>query len=159
MTNAQIITLVFIFHGLFSIALLGAISHQAAAVWWPVRAGGGVPGFMTRFRAVKAANYVNAIIVLFVITFALGAIAYPAYRIGARIFMENLRMSATVGSFEVKEHLVSMGLGLLPAYWYFWRQPLRPEHEFTRKMITLILALFVWASFLVGHVLNNVRGV
>ena len=158
MTNAQIITTLFILHGLFAIALLGAITHQALSVWWPVR-GGGNPGFMTRFRAVKAANYVNAIIVLFLITFTLGSIVYPSYRIGARVFMENLRMSSVVGAFEMKEHLVSMGLALLPAYWYFWRQPLEPQHETTRKMMTLIIALFIWASFLVGHVLNNIRGV
>ena len=156
--SAQTTTFLFVLHGLFAIALLGAITHQALSVWWPVR-GGGNPNFMARFRAVKAANYVNAIIVLFLITFTLGAIVYPAYRIGARVTMENLRMSASVGSFEVKEHLVSMGLGLLPAYWYFWRQPLQPQHETTRKMMTLILALFVWTSFLVGHVLNNIRGV
>jgi hypothetical protein len=152
------ITFLFVLHGLFAMALLGAITHQALSVWWPVK-GGGNPSFMARFRAVKAANYVNAIIVLFVITFILGSIVYPNYRIGARVFMENLRMSATVGSFEMKEHLVSMGLALLPAYWYFWRQPLQPQHEGTRKALVLILALFVWSAFLVGYVLNNIRGI
>ena len=156
--SAQTITLLFTFHGLFAIALLGAVTHQALSVWWPVKTAGNA-NFMTRFRAVKAAGYVNTIIVLFLITFTLGAIVYPTYRIGARITMENLRMSAPVGSFEVKEHLISMALGLLPAYWYFWRQPLLAEHEQTRKMLTLVFALFVWASFLVGHVLNNIKGV
>ena len=150
-------TVLFVLHGLFAIALLGAITHQAAAVWVPVRRPN--PSFLTRFRAVKAANYTVAIIVLFVLTFSMGAIVYPAYRIGARIYMENLKMSAVVGSFEVKEHLVSFGLALLPAYWYFWRQPLLPEHEKTRKVITLLIALFVWSAFLVGYVLNNIRGV
>ena len=91
--------------------------------------------------------------------FILGGIVYPVYRIGARVYMENLRMSALVGSFEMKEHLASFGLALLPAYWYYWRHPLAPEHEMTRKTITLLLALFIWASFLIGYVLNNVRGV
>ncbi len=151
------ITFLFILHGLFAVALLGAVTHQALSVWWPVRAGNA--NFMARFRAVKAANYVNAIIVLFLITFLLGSIVYPAYRIGARVFMENLRMSATVGAFEMKEHLITFSLGLLPAYWYFWREPLRPEHAMTRKMMTLLLAIFIWSAFLVGHVLNNIRGV
>ena len=150
-------TFMFVLHGLCAIALLGAITHQAAAVWVPVRRPN--PSFLTRFRAVKAANYTVAIIVLFVLTFAFGAIVYPVYRIGARIYMENLRMGSAVGSFEVKEHLATFGLALLPAYWYFWRQPLVAEHEWTRKVITLLIALFVWSSFLVGYVLNNIRGV
>ena len=151
------ITFLFILHGLFAIALLGAITHQAVAVALPVKSASA--SFVTRFRAVKAASYTNAIIVMFLVTFVLGAIVYPTYRIGARITLEDLRMGAAVGSFEMKEHLISFALGLLPAYWYFWRQPLDPQHAGTRKWVTLIIALFVWASFLVGHVLNNIKGV
>jgi hypothetical protein len=150
-------TFLFVMHGLFAIALLGAITHQAVGVWLPSRSSD--PNFIGRFRAVKAASYTNAIIVLFIITFALGAVVYPNYRIGARVFMENLRMGAAVGSFEVKEHLVTFALGLLPAYWFFWRQPLDPAHARTRKLIVLLMTIFVWAGFLVGHVLNNIRGV
>ncbi len=151
------LTFLFVMHGLCAITLMGAITHQALSLWWPARAGNA--NFMARFRAVKAANYTNAVIVLFILTFTFGAIVYPSYRIGARVYMENLKMSAVVGSFEMKEHLVSFGLGLLPAYWYFWRQPLAPQHETTRKLIVLLLALFVWSAFFVGYVLNNIRGV
>ena len=150
-------TFLFVMHGLLAILLLGAITHQAIALWIPSRLPD--PNFVGRVRAVKAASYTNAIIILFVLTFALGAVVYPTYRIGARVFMENLRMGAAVGSFEVKEHLVSFALGLLPAYWYFWRQPLDPGHGWTRKLIVLLMTVFIWAGFLVGHVLNNIRGV
>src|SRR5215475_2918924 len=34
----------------------------------------------------------------------------------------------TVGSFELNEHVVTMGLGLPPAYWYFWQQAPSAEH-------------------------------
>jgi hypothetical protein len=152
-----VITFLFVMHSLCAVALLGAITHQAASVWAPVRKPGAA--FLNRFRAVKAANYVNAIIVLFLITFTLGAIVYPNYRIGARVYMEDLRMSAPVGSFEVKEHLMTFGLALLPAYWYFWRLPHAPEQETTRKALVLILALFIWTAFLIGTVLNNIKGV
>ena len=144
-------TFLFVMHGLFAIALLGAITHQAVGLWWPYKSAD--PNFLGRFRAVKATSYTNAIIILFLITFVLGAVVYPTYRIGARIFMENLRMGAAVGSFEVKEHLVSFALGLL------WRQPLDPRHAWTRKLIVLLMAIFIWAGFMVGHVLNNIRGV
>jgi hypothetical protein len=62
------------------------------------------------------------------------------------------------GSFGLKEHFVAVGLGMLPAYWYFWRQPLAGEQARPRAVITLILAFVVWWSFLVGHILNNIRG-
>ncbi len=145
-----------ILHGLCAVALLGAITHQAASVWAPARKPGAA--FLTRFRAVKAASYVNAIVVLFVVTFTLGAIVYPAYRIGARIYMEDLRMSGPVGAFEVKEHLMTFALALLPAYWFYWRLPHAPEQETNRKALVLLLALFIWAAFLIGHVLNNIKG-
>jgi hypothetical protein len=150
-------TLLFVLHGLCAIALLGAVTHQAASVWLPVRQPSA--NFVNRFRMVKAANYTNAVIVLFIVTFILGGTVYPIYRIGARIYMENLKMSALVGAFEMKEHLVTFGLALLPAYWYYWRHPLAPEHEMTRKVIVLLLAVFIWSAFLIGYVLNNVRGV
>jgi hypothetical protein len=68
-------------------------------------------------------------------------------------------MSAPVGSFEVKEHLMTFALALLPAYWYYWRLPHKPEQDTTRKALVLILALFVWTAFLIGYVLNNIKGI
>jgi hypothetical protein len=67
-------------------------------------------------------------------------------------------MRSAEGAFELKEHFAAIGLGLLPVYWYYWQQPLVPEHARTRAMLTSILAFAVWFSFLVGHVLNNIRG-
>ena len=53
---------------------------------------------------------------------------------------------------------MTVGLGILPAYWYFWRQPLADDHSRTRALLTATLAFIVWWSFLVGHILNNMRG-
>jgi len=63
-----------------------------------------------------------------------------------------------VGIFDLKEHFVTVGLGMLPAYWYFWRQPFADNHARARAVLTAILAFIVWWSFLVGHILNNMRG-
>lgn len=151
------ITTLLIIHGLLAVALLGAITHQALSVWWPVRAG--ASGFVDRFRAVRSASYTNAIIVLYVVTAFLGGVLlYPTYRLTVRVLLSQLRLNAANGIFEFKEHLVAIGLGLLPAYWYYWRQPLAPEQAGARRALTALLALVVWWSFLVGHVLNNIRG-
>jgi hypothetical protein len=65
---------------------------------------------------------------------------------------------SVVGAFELKENLVAIGLGLLPVYWYYWRQPLAADDARNRRLITLFLTLIAWWGFLVGHVINNIRG-
>jgi hypothetical protein len=149
-------TTLLIIHGLLAITLLGAVTHQTVAVWMPVRSGTG--NFIGRFRAVPANTYVIATIVLYVATFILGAWIYTHYRYTSRLALEQLRFFKVVGAFEVKEHLAVIGLILLPAYWYFWRQPLAPDYAPARKQVTLLLALLVWANFLLGHIVNNGRG-
>jgi hypothetical protein len=109
-------------HGLLAFLLLGAITHQVVSVWAPVRAG--AANFVSRFRAVGSANYANAIVVLYLVTASLGAFIYTNYRITARLTLEQGHYWKSFGAFEIKEHLIAIGLATLPAYWYFWRQPL-----------------------------------
>jgi len=150
------IVVLLILHALLAVTLLGAITHQAISVWMPLRK---TPGsFVGRMRAVPAASYVNAIVVLYLATATLGGIIYPSYRLSVRIVLEQLQLWKANGAFELKEHFVAVGLGMLPAYWYFWRQPLAADHARTRAVLTSILAFIVWWSFLVGHILNNIRG-
>jgi len=108
-------TTLLIIHGLLAVALLGAITHQAVSAWMPVRSKAG--NFVTRFRAVPSTSYVTAIIVLYVVTFVMGAWIYTQYRFTSRLALEQLR---------------------------FFK--------------TLLLAIIVWANFLVGHIANNARG-
>ena len=149
------ITIMLILHGLASVALLGAITHQAMAAWWPARHS---HGFIARMRSVSPLSYTNAVIVLFLITAILGGLIYPAYRLSVRVVLEDYRLWAANGSFEVKEHLDAIGAGLLPAYWYFWRDPSEKQHAWTRAILTALIAVTVWWGFIVGHVLNNIRG-
>jgi hypothetical protein len=149
-------TTLLILHGLLALALLGAITHQTVAVWWAVSAPAG--SFVARFRAVPGVSYVGAIIVLYVLTFILGAWIYTQYRFTARLALEQLRFFKTVGVFELKEHLATIGLILLPAYWAYWRRPLSQEYASARRSVTLLLALLVWSNFLIGHIVNNARG-
>ena len=55
-------------------------------------------------------------------------------------------------------YALSIGLTLLPAYWFFWKNAQDPQYETARKMVTVYLACACWFLFIVGHVLNNVRG-
>jgi hypothetical protein len=150
-------SILFITHALLAVALLGALTHQAVSVLMPVRQAVGAPGFVTRFRAVHGPGYATAVCVLWVLTFLMGSWIYIKYRVYIRIPIERAGFWKTQGAFELKEHLVTIGLGLLPAYWYLWKNR-APEFEGARKGVTLVLAAFCWYGFLVGHILNNVRG-
>jgi hypothetical protein len=156
MSWTSLMTVLLIVHGLSAVALLGAITHQAASVWWPARSHAG--SFVGRFRAVPSTAYVNAVVVLYLLTMLLGAIIYTHYTISARIELIQLELWKPYGVFEMKEHFTAIGLGTLPAYWYFWQSSAAPQHPRVRAMLTALLAFTVWWSFLVGHIVNNVRG-
>ena len=154
------IVVLLILHGLLAVGLLGAITHQALSVL-PLAAGRGQRTFFDRFRGVNGPAYATPIVILFVITAIGGALLYPQYRIDVRPALEDMRNSAANGVFEIKEHLIAIGLGLLPAYWQVWRQPNDAQGAQTvsaRRALTWLLAVFVWWGFIVGHVLNNIRG-
>ena len=145
-----------IIHGLLAVTLLGAITHQAIGVCWPARTA--AASLVGRMRMVSASTYVNAIVVLYMLTAILGGVIYPTYRSSVRFVLEQSQFYAANGSFELKEHFVAVGLGMLPVYWSVWRQPLVEVFTFTRAVTTGMLAFIVWWSFLVGHILNNIRG-
>lgn len=162
------ITTLLILHGLLAVALLGAITHQALAACWPSRQ---PAGFVSRFRAVSGLSYTNAIIILFVLTFILGGVIYPAYRLNVRGYLSDYRLLSAEGAFEIKEHVSAIGLGLLPLYWFLWRRTIAEPagadgaaaangsaQVLARGAVTVMLALIVWYGFLAGHILNNIRG-
>ena len=96
--------------------------------------------------------------VLYVATLILGLIIYPNYRIGARLAMEQFRLKASVGSFELKEHVIAIAFGLLPVYWWLW-QPAQKAWATSRRIVTIMIAISVWYGFMVGHYLVNIRGI
>jgi hypothetical protein len=88
----------------------------------------------------------------------LGGIIYTNYRITARLTLEQGSYWKSFGAFEFKEHLIAIGLAMLPAYWYFWQPSSDAGHARTRTMLTTLLAFIVWWGFLTGHIVNNIRG-
>jgi hypothetical protein len=151
------IQVLLILHVLVGAALLGALTHQAFAVGRRPKTPG--TSFVGRFRGVNSPTFTNVVCLLYAVSVLLGALLYPRYRIDVRPLLEDMQLRAANGLFETKEHFAAVGLGLLPAYWLFWRQPLLPEHGSTRKYLTWILAFTAWFNFLVGELLNNIRGI
>ena len=149
-------TTLVLFHGLISVALLGAITHQALAV--VARRAEPRASFVARFRGTDPAAYSTAIVVLFAVVVLTGAVLYPSYRLVVRPTLQMLDLRAANGVFEIKEHLSAMGLILLPAYWASWRQPLLTEYSAVRVGLTWILASTVWWNFIVGQLLVSIKG-
>jgi hypothetical protein len=145
-----------IVHGLLAVVLLGGLTHQAVAACWPARQ---ADGFLSSFRAVSGARYTTVNIALYLVSALLGGVIYPTYRLYVRTYLEAARLWEMNGSFEVKEQFVAVGLGMLPLYWYVWREPLEERFRGARAATTAILCFIVWYGFIVGHVLNNIRGV
>jgi hypothetical protein len=88
----------------------------------------------------------------------LGAVVYLYFKVDVQPILERERHWHAMGYFDLKEDFVVIGLGVLPAYWYCWRGPVNGQHHQIRIILTVLLAFIVWWSFLVGHVMNNIRG-
>lgn len=148
-------SIVLIIHGILAVLLLGAITHQAIGVDWPVAKRS--PGFWSAVRSVNGMNYTNAIIALFLVTFLIGTIIYPTYRVHVRTVLQEYRDFKPEGMFEMKEHLMALSLALLPLYWFLWRRA-SDANRLARAVVTTFLASAVWWGFLTGHIINNIRG-
>lgn len=150
------VTALLILHGLVGVALLGAITHQMVSLLRQrtVRSG----TFIDRYTSVSQRTFTVAVVFLYLAGVTLGAIIYPNYRLNVRIPFEEMRLGWAIGLFELKEHFAGIGICLLPLYAFCWKEEAAETHRRDRLAITLLLGFIVWWDFLVGHVLNNIRG-
>ncbi len=145
-------------HFTLAVALLAAVTLQAVAVLIPARQTAG--NFGDRLGPLSATSCAPVVVALYVPQVLMGMWIYTKYRIYVRIPMEQLGHWWIVGAFDGKEHVVAIGIALLPAYWYLWRrEPLNSEYSSLRKWLTVLLALIVWYAFINGHIANDFRGV
>ena len=149
-------TTLLILHGLVAVALIGAITHQVLATCAPPNAE--PHSFFGRFRAIPAARFANALVFLYSTSWLLGAVVYLYFKIDIQPTLERDRHWHAMGFFDLKEDFVVIGLGVLPAYWLCWRETDNSQHRHLRSALTVLLAFIVWWSFIVGHVLNDIRG-
>jgi hypothetical protein len=143
-------------HGLSALALLGALTHQSVSVVYRSRARRDLIG---SFGAVRSNIYTNTIVVLYVVTFALGGWIYTIFRYKSRPVLEDLGLFPAIALFDLKEHVAAVCLFLIPAYWLLWARVPLSQSQHARAALTILLAAGSWFSFVVGHVLNNLRGI
>jgi|SRR5215470_9819218 len=145
--------LLLLVHGLSAVLLLGALTHQAIALWWPAPRGSAA--FARALRAVHPERYAKAVVVLFVITAFLGGCLYPPFRVLVRAHYLDAHAPWATWLFEMKEHAAAVGLAVLPSYWIAWRGPGPPASQ---RSLTTFLTVIAWWNFVVGHLVNNARG-
>ena len=150
------VTALLILHGLVGVALLGAITHQTVSVLRRRQTRSG--SFLDRYTGVSQRTFTIAVLSLYPAGLIIGAVIYPAYRLNVRIPFEEMSLGWAVGLFELKEHFAGIGVALLPMYAYTWRSEASESHRRDRIALTLLLTFIVWWDFLIGHVLNNIRG-
>ena len=150
------VTALLILHGLVGVALLGAITHQTASLFRKSASRSG--SFLDHYTGVRQRTFTIAVLWLYPVGVLLGAVIYPAYRLNVRIPFEEMSLGWAVGMFELKEHFAGIGLGMLPIYAHTWRREGEESHRGDRIALTMVLTIIVWWDFIVGHVLNNIRG-
>ena len=152
----MLITVLLILHGLAAVILIGAISHQMIGSWKTKSAPSNT--FFQNLVNTRGATYTNAVVILYVLTSIGGGIIYPTYVMDVKGSLTDAQMLSAIGAFELKEHYAIIGLAMLPTYWYLWKKVPPAEHRITRALNTTVICAMVWTSFLVGHVLNNIKG-
>ncbi len=156
MFTGTLITVLLILHGLAGVALVGLTTHQAIAVWKtrPLAA----KNFVQAYINTRASTYTNAIVLIYIATFVGGGIIYPTYVMDVKSSLTDAGMNPPIGAFEIKEHIAVFGLAMLPSYWWLWKKAAPAEHVLARQMNTTLIALIVWWSFIIGYILNNIKG-
>ena len=153
-------TIVFLLlHGVCSLFLVGALSHQAAATWRRVPLAGRPTGVISGFASVRAPLYARSIAISYLLTMVLGDVLYGPYRVDVKTMLFDLQLWPWNGLFEIKEHLVALGFFLLAPYLSLWRRPQETAQVRSRRLLTTVLAAIVWYALLAGHLLNNLKGV
>ena len=150
-------TALLIVHGLFAVALIGSVSHQAIAATLKYSGIRGRPS-LARLRASDPNVYSSAVTILFLAVAIMGAILYPQYRLTVRPFVQSMDLRAANGAFELKEHFSALGVLMLPAYWAVWRQSRDKENQTARLWLTWLMAGFVWWNFIAGQLLVAIKG-
>jgi hypothetical protein len=137
-------------HLLFGVMVLGASTHHLFQV--------------IKGRAVTPARpakrYAFWTCVGYLVTFGWGVVIYPTYAYHVRYLFSDEHTPWATALFEIKEHILAVGLGILPFYYLASRDAalLAPRQRTLYLLSVWTIAAIVWYSFVVGGILVNVKG-
>ncbi len=141
-------------HTAGSVVLLGACTHHLLLMRHYVR------GRLERAPLEK--TYAKVITVAYAVTFALGALLYPTYRVHVRGYHLDRFDPAYARFFDVKETFAALALFVvlgLGALAYAWRPREEPHLAPVVAGMSLVVCAVVWFNAIVGVLVVSVRGV
>ena len=151
-------TILLIIHGLLAVALLGALTHQAMAVLMPVRQSGRQDSSRAFAPSPPLATPPQSASCGFSRS-SWGRGSTPSIASTCAFRSSRPATGKPKASSSFKEHAATLGLGAASDLLVLLeeRRTIRNTTGI-RKSVTAVLAFICWFDFLVGHVLNNVRG-
>jgi hypothetical protein len=139
-----------IVHLLVSVFAIGTVTHH----WWLVIRGGGSSGRLYRFTIWMAIGYSLALL--------LGILIYPSYNVLVRkppLGVLESSASWAVGLFEIKEHLGSISLAMLPWLIFSARyyEQLNKLQRASYIAGTWLFTVFVYYVFISGALVTAIK--
>lgn len=140
-------------HLLATFVLVGAMTHNLLIVLKYVQ------GKFARKK--REYYYLKISLWVYVLVYAVGAIAYPAFKINTRVRLLDEHLPWATGLFEVKEHWGALGLGFFVVY-YLLRRSFEPD-EANGKLwfyvpLCLLLNLILWYKVVIGCYVALLKG-
>src|SRR6185295_10609376 len=146
--------LLLVLHAGGSIVLIGAATHHALQMRHYLRG---------RFhREALEKTYAKVVSVAYVITFALGALLYPSYRVHVRGYFLDRHAPAFSGLFDLKETYASLALVVaiaLGALALTLKPAETPALVRVYAVMSFIVCAVVWFNVVAGILVVSVRGV
>lgn len=138
-----------VLHGLSSGVLAGASIHKGWLAWGVFVGRGVWPKRLTRL-------YPSVIAIAFAITFALGLIIYPSFRVDIRAAWLDGQMPGVTMLFELKEHALAIAALLLT---YLVPMSRGPTSVLGRAytLSALMVAFLVSYSLIIGLFVSTLR--
>jgi hypothetical protein len=140
-------------HAAGSIVLIGAATHHALQMRHYLR------GNFQREALEK--TYAKVVSVAYVVTFALGAMVYPSYRVQVRGLYLDRFAPAYSALFDLKEVYASLTLTVavgLGALAFTLRPAESPALARVYAAMSLLVCAVVWFDVIAGILITSVRG-
>ena len=142
-----------VLHAGAAIVLIGAATHHALQMRHYLR------GHFQRVALEK--TYAKVVSVAYVITFVLGAMVYPSYRVQVRGLYLDRYAPAYSGLFDMKEVYASLTLTVavgLGALAFTLRPAESPALARVYALMSLLVCAVVWFDVIAGLLITSVRG-
>ena len=142
--------IILIIHLVVSVFVIGAVTHH----WWCVVRGNSSSAKLARYVLWMAAGYSLVLLI--------GIVIYPSYNVLIRkppIGTLEATTRWAVGLFEIKEHLGSIALAMLPLLFFSAKndEQLKGAQRFSYVAATWLFTSFVYYTFIAGALVTLVK--